>query len=115
MLLVENNGFYGHLGPTFLHGVLPIFFSMTRPGCSWGAQTGNLCCKQISDAPDASKLLNMAIQIQSGPGKHQCKSANCENMEHIGTDLGRFGGDLGTLWGCFRDGFEKDLRKMLFE
>ena len=40
------------------------------------------------------------------------KSKICENF---GTDLGWFGGDFGTVWGYFRDGFGPILKSRKFE
>ena len=36
-------------------------------------------------------------------------------FENVGTDLGCFGGDFGTVWGYFRDGFGPILKTRKIE
>ena len=38
-----------------------------------------------------------------------------EKIEKFGTDLGWFGGALGTVWGYFRDDFGPTLKNRKFE
>ena len=38
-----------------------------------------------------------------------------EKIENFGTDLGWFGGDLGTVWGYFWDDFGPILKSRKFE
>ena len=58
--------------------------------------------------------------IKNLPKIHQKKSEifgpkKSEKIDNFGTDLGWFGGDLGTVRGYFRDGFGPILKSRKFE
>ena len=61
-----------------------------------------------------------AFGLQGTPGLapreiFEKMSKKIDIFESFGTDVGWFGGDFGTVWGYFRDGFGPTLKSRKFE
>ena len=70
---------------------------------------------QPQTIPNPSRNFNVFF-LGPTPPLHQKKVRNfrtkkIEKIENFGTDLGCFGGDLGTVWGHFRHDFGPILKK----
>ena len=62
----------------------------------------------------SNEQLRAASYLPAYKGTNKCRK-KIEMFEKFGTDLGWFGGDFGTVWGYFRDGFGSILKSRKFE